>query len=98
MSKRLLNVTAHTTFDFLHGRVLGPEWIEEGMAVLDIESPRDSSAVILGIEFDPGSIKQVPPHADLVELSLGEARTLAAELETAAAAAESGEAMTSGRR
>lgn len=96
--RRQLDVTAYTTFDHVDARAMGDGWTDEAVAVLDVESPRDERAVTLGLELDPVELEHLEPHADTVPLTPGQARVLAAELEAAADAAESGEAMTSGRR
>jgi hypothetical protein len=95
--RRQLDVTASTTFDFLEARATGDGWTEERVAVLDVESPRDEETVTLALELDPVGLECLEPHADTVPLTPGQARELAAELETAADAAERGEARTSGR-
>jgi hypothetical protein len=94
---RQLDVTASTTFDFLDARVTGDGWSEESIAVLDVESPRDEETVTLALELDPVDVKRLEPHAETVPLTPEQARELAAELETAADAAERGEALTSRR-
>ncbi|WP_306059270.1 DUF6360 family protein [Natronococcus wangiae] len=95
--RRRLDVTAYTTFDHVDARAAGDGWVDEAVAVLDVESPRDERTVTLGLELDPGDLARLDPHADFVPLTPGQARVLAAELEAAADAAERGEAMTSGR-
>ena len=98
MTRRLLDVTANTTLDFVDGRAAGVDWTDDGVAVVDVESPRDEEAVTLGLELDPADLDRLDHHADYVTLSPDQARTLAADLEAAADAAERGDSMTSGRR
>lgn len=97
MERRQLDVTAYTTFDFLDGRAEGVDWTDEGVAVLDVESPEGDEGVRLGLELDPADLEHAPAHADYVSLTPEQARTLAAELEDVADAAEAGESHTSGR-
>lgn len=97
MRRRHLDVTANTTFDHLDVRVEGGDWSKEVVAVLDVTSPRDESNVTLGLELDPSDLECLPHHADYVSVTPEQARTLAAELEAAARAAENGDAMASGR-
>jgi hypothetical protein len=94
---RFLDVTAKTTLDFVDARTVGDDWTDTGVAVVDVESPRDADSVSLGLELDPADSEHVPHHADYVTLSPEQARTLAADLAAAADAAEAGDAMTSGR-
>jgi len=97
MQGRRLDVTARTTFDYLGARAEGDGWTDEGVAVLDVESPPDDPRVVVGLELDPGDLDTLSPHVDRVPLTPEQARTLAAELEAVAAAAEEGEATTSAR-
>lgn len=79
--RRLLDVTAYTTLDHVVGAVEGPDWDEESIAVVDASVPDDRPAPVeLALEFDPGSLDRVPPHADRLSLSPEQARTLAADL------------------
>lgn len=96
--RRHLDVTTYTTFDHLDACVEGDGWIGETVAILDVESPRDGQTVTLGLEHDPGTLERLEHHADYALLTPGQARTLADELEAAAAAADRGDALTSGRR
>lgn len=94
--RRHLDVTANTTFDHLQVRAEGDGWTDETVAVLDVESPRDEQTVRVGFELDP-DVDVLPHHATYVTLAPGEARRFAEDLDAAAAAADRGEAMTSGR-
>jgi hypothetical protein len=96
--RRHLSVTAYTTFDHVDARAEGDGWTEDGVAVLDVESPDDERTVTVGIELDPSDFDHVPHHAEYVPLTPDQARTLSVALEDAAAAAERGESLTSGRR
>lgn len=98
MDRRLLDVTARTTLDFLDARAEGVDWTDEAAAVLDVYTPRDDEAVTLALELDPSDLEHVPQHADRVGLSAEQARTLAADLEAAADAAERDEAYGRSRR
>jgi hypothetical protein len=39
MRRRLLDVTAHTTLDFVDARALHPDWAEPAGAVVDVDTP-----------------------------------------------------------
>jgi len=97
MGKRFLDVTARTTLDFLEARAEGDDWTDEAVAVLDVESPGEAELVELGLELDPSDTDNLPHHAQYVPLSPDQARSLAADLEDAADAAEAGERLTSRR-
>lgn len=97
MTQRYLDVTAHTTLDYLTARAEGADWTDESVAVLDVESPRGKDTVTFGLELDPVGFENLAHHADYASLTPEQARTLASDLETAATAAERGEAMTSRR-
>jgi hypothetical protein len=97
MRRRHLDVTACTTFDHLDARAEGDGWSEAAVAVLDVASPAGAERVTLGLELDPSDVDRLPHHADYVPLTPAQARTLAAELESVAAAAEQGSAVTSRR-
>jgi hypothetical protein len=85
MADRVLKVNAFTTFDLLDASVEGHGFTEEAFATLDVRTAReDPEAVSLELELDNTQLESVPPHADRVTLSADEARTLAAELRTAA--------------
>lgn len=99
MTARILDVTAHTTFDFLDARAVGKDWTDEGVAVLDVTTPREEPGVVrLGIELDHTDLGNVPPHADSVVLSPSEARTLATDLEAYADEADAASADDDGSR
>lgn len=97
MNRRLLDVTANTTLDFVEGRAESADRTEEAAAVVDVESPQGAETVSLGVELDPTDLDRLAPHADYVTLTPAQARTLAADLEAAADAAESGDSMTTRR-
>jgi hypothetical protein len=89
MDRRLLDVTAYTTFDFVPAQATGPDWLEEAIAVLDASVPdHDPECVELSLELDPSDLDNLDHHADIVKLSPNEARELASDLETAANKAE----------
>lgn len=97
MRRRLLDVTAYTTFDFLDARAEGVDWTDEAVAVLDVDAPKGEESVTLAVELDPSDLDGVERHVDRLDLSPEQARTLADELGDAAADAESG-GRESGRR
>jgi len=98
MRRRLLDVTAYTTFDFVDAEMRGPDWTDEGAAVLDVSTPDAGDEVHLDFELDPEACEHVETHADRVRLDPTEARELAAALEEKASAVEKGEAEGSRRR
>jgi hypothetical protein len=89
MDRRLLDVTAYTTFDFVPAQAQGADWLEEAVAVLDADVPdHDPERVELSLELDPSDLDRLDHHADIVKLSPSEARELADDLEKAANKAE----------
>lgn len=98
MPIRLLDVTTYTTFDFVEGYALGPDWRDRSAAVVDVNRSEASPGTVrLQIEFDGADLDHVDSHADCLTLSPDQARGLAAELERYAADAEAGEDVPSGR-
>jgi hypothetical protein len=98
MPIRLLDVTAYTTFDFVEGHAVGPDWRDESAAVVDVDRPKASPGTVrLRMEFDGSDLEHVDPHADCLTLSPEQARGLAAELERYAANADAGEDVPGGR-
>lgn len=89
MSRRLIEVTAGTTFEHVQTQVVGEDWLDEGVGVLDATVPdHDPDRVELCLELAPGDQRTVDQHADIVVLSPGEARELARALEVTAEEAE----------
>jgi transcriptional/translational regulatory protein YebC/TACO1 len=80
MTRRVLDVTAYTTFDYLPGRTEGLDWSEDGIMVLNVDSDAEEGIVTLAIELDPTDVDQLEQHADVVELAPEQARTLASTL------------------
>jgi len=92
MADRVLKVNAFTTFDLLDARVEGHGFEEDAFATLNVRTAReDPEEVSLDIELDNTQLDSVPAHADRVSLSAEEARTLAAELQQAAARVDGAE-------
>ncbi|MFB6087575.1 MAG: DUF6360 family protein [Haloarculaceae archaeon] len=93
MADRILKVNAYTTFDLLDGEVRGHGFTEQALAVLNAttDSREDPDHVELQVEMDNTDLSEVPPHADVVELSPDQARELAGELEKYAARVEESE-------
>lgn len=94
---RHLDVTARTTLDHVEAIAEGVDWTDEAVAVLDVESPAGRDVVRVGLELDPLEAGELPHHVQYVPLDPDQARTLAADLEEAADAAEAGEKLTSRR-
>jgi hypothetical protein len=83
MADRILKVNAFTTFDLLDGVAEGHGFEEEALTVLNVttDTRDDPDHVELQVELDNTELSDIPPHADRVQLSAGQARELAAELE-----------------
>ena len=85
MSDRLLRVNAYTTLDLVDGRVRGHEFEADAPGVVNVTAPReDPEHVALEVELDNTVIDDLAAHADEVELSPAQARTLAEALESTA--------------
>jgi len=80
MADRVLEVNAHTTFTLLDGDVEGHGWRADAPAVLNVTTA--DGDVRLELELENTETDDVQTHADRVTLSPGEARELAAELES----------------
>ncbi len=98
MRRRLLDVTAYTTFDFVDAEMRGPDWTDEGVAVVDVTTPGSGDEVHLDVELDPEACEHVETHADRIRLNPTQARELAAALEKKATAVEEGNAEGNRRR
>jgi len=98
MRRRLLDVTAYTTFDFVDAELRGADWTDAGAAVVDVTTPDAGDEVHLDVEMDPEACEHVEPHAERIKLDPTEARGLAAALEKHAGAVEDGSAAGSRRR
>lgn len=89
MSDRLLRVNAYTTLDLVEGRARGHEFETDAPGVVNVTAPReDPEHVTLEVELDGTAIDRLPAHADEVDLSPAQARTLADALESTAERAE----------
>jgi hypothetical protein len=82
MRRRILDVTAYTTLNFVDASAYGGDWSEDAPAVVDVDVPDEESpeVVELDIELDGKELDRVPPHADRLSLSPTQARTLADDL------------------
>ena len=84
MRRRILDVTAYTTLDFVDARALGPDWDEDATAVVDVTRPDDheeaSSVVQLQIELDGTDVDRLPQHVTSVSLTPAQAREVAGDL------------------
>ncbi len=95
-SRRLLDVTAYTTLDFADATVEGHGWEDDAVGVVDVSVDESAAGnpegVTLSLELDGTDVADLPQHATHLELSAGEAETLASALTDAAATvAEGGE-------
>lgn len=77
MAGRVLDVTSHTTLDYVEAAVHGEDWDAEGVGVLDVHTPKDDpETVVVAFELDPTVTDRVADHADSVVLTRAQARTL----------------------
>jgi len=85
MSDRLLRVNAYTTLDLVDGRARGHDFEAEAPGVVNVTAPReDPEHVTLEVELDNTAIDDLAAHADEIDLSPAQARTLAEALESTA--------------
>ncbi|ELZ40384.1 hypothetical protein C463_15735 [Halorubrum californiense DSM 19288] len=85
MSDRLLRVNAYTTLDLVEGRARGHEFVAEAPGVVNVTAPRENpDHVALEVELDNTAIDDLTAHADEIDLSPAQARTLADALESTA--------------
>ncbi len=90
MSDRILSVTAYTTLDLVEAEAKTHEYTESAYAVLNATAPRKQpDHVALELELDNTELEELPAHADRVRLTPGQARRLAADLETYASKVDS---------
>lgn len=83
MNERVTSVTAYTSLDFVDAAALGHEWSESTSGVVNVSSPTESTPtdrVELQIELDVVGVDRLPTHADRVDLTPEQARTLAEAL------------------
>jgi hypothetical protein len=93
MNERITSVTAYTTLDLVDGAAVGYDWTEEGSGVLNVTaSDEESDRVELQFELDGLDIDRLPNHADRVDLTPEQARTVAAALTRYADRIEDGDA------
>ena len=87
MTERVSSVTAYTTLDFVDAEAIGHEWRDSTSGVVNVSSPTEPTAtdpVELQVELDIVGSDHLPTHADRVNLTPDQARTVAAELLDAA--------------
>jgi hypothetical protein len=82
MADSVLEVNASTTFTLLDGDVEGHGWRADAPAVLNVTTADGAVRLELELELENTETDDVQTHADRVTLSPGEARELAAELES----------------
>lgn len=81
MTERITSVTAYTTLDFVDGTAIGTGWREEATGVLNVSaSDGDPEHVELQVELDAVALDALPKHADRIDLTPEQARTVAAAL------------------
>ena len=83
MNERVTAVTAYTTLDFVDAEALGHEWSEAASGVVNVSSSPESTPrdrVELQIELDVVGVDRLPTHADRIDLTPEQARTLAEDL------------------
>lgn len=85
MPDRLIRVNAYTTLDLVDGRARGHEFETDAPGVVNVTAPReDPEQVTLEVELDNTAIDDLAAHADEIDLSPAQARTLAEALESTA--------------
>jgi hypothetical protein len=86
MRRRLLDVTAYTTLDFVDASAFGVDWSEDAPAVVDVGTPDDEEeldgVVRISLELDGTELERVDPHVDRLDLAPAQARALAEDLIT----------------
>ncbi|WP_135853395.1 DUF6360 family protein [Halorussus salinus] len=81
MADRVLKVNAYTTLDLVDATAEGHDFEESAYATLNATAARnDPDSVALQLELDNTELDALPTHADKVDLSPEQARTLAADL------------------
>lgn len=81
MNERITSVTAYTTLEFVDGAAVGYDWTEDGSGVLNVTASGEASdRVELQFELDGLDVDRLPNHADRVDLTPEQARTVAAAL------------------
>ena len=81
MNERITSVTAYTTLDLVDGAAVGYDWTEDGSGVLNVTaSDERPDRVELQFELDGLDVDRLPNHADRVDLTPEQARTVAAAL------------------
>lgn len=89
MVDRIMTVNAYTTLDLADAVAEGHGFEERAYATLNVTSPRqEPDHVSLQLELDNTELDALPAHAETVELSPEQARTIARELEEHAAKVE----------
>lgn len=82
MSRRLVSVTAYTTLDHVDAVARSHDFEMDSIAVVNATADReDPDCVRLQIELDNVTEEHLPSHADELELTAEQARTLATDLE-----------------
>ncbi|ELZ43543.1 hypothetical protein C471_00465 [Halorubrum saccharovorum DSM 1137] len=93
MNERITSVTAYTTLDFVDGAAVGHDWTEGGSGVLNVSVPDEApDRVELQFELDGLDVDRLPNHADRIDLTAEQARTVAAALTRHADRIEDGDA------
>ncbi|RKD95997.1 DUF6360 family protein [Halopiger aswanensis] len=92
MSNRLISVTGYTTLDYVDAVAKGETFEWESVAVVNATTDREApDRVRLQVELDNATEEHLPKHTAELELTSGQARTLAADLETYAEQVEDGD-------
>ncbi|GAA0718082.1 hypothetical protein J2744_002828 [Halorubrum trapanicum] len=85
MPDRLIRVNAYTTLELVDGRARGHEFETDAPGVVNVTAPReDPEQVTLEVELDNTAVDDLAAHADEIDLSPAQARTLAEALESTA--------------
>lgn len=97
MPDRLLRVNAYTTLDLVDGRARGHEFEADAPGVVNVTAPRESPEhVTLEVELDNTAIEELAAHADEIDLSPAQARTLADALTETADRVEAARSQSGG--
>ena len=89
MTDRLMKVNAYTTLDLVDAVAKGHDFETEAFAVVNATSDKENpERVRLQFELDNMTEEHLPAHAETLELTADQARTLAADLEKHAARVE----------
>lgn len=80
-----MRINAYTTLDYVEATATGHEFELDSVAVVNATTDREEpDCVRLQLELDNATERHLPKHMEELELTPGQARELAAELESSA--------------